>query len=208
MPSNELVLAGGGDEWRQAQEAATGMSIGQMHLAARAAGLTDWLFLVPDYKMSAIGSKTSEALRMPFPSPATQAWRVEAGFGSGVKTADDSSWSLCINDSVGGAGGHDTGVQLVVCKQNPNTREHKLRFPLDIIVPDYSLLEAQVRPDRVSVVVGDRQLPSGESLFNEPAQRLLIVISNFLRILGNGEAAELQPPPQSRSRLRRALGRG
>ncbi|HEY4964196.1 MAG TPA: hypothetical protein VIH90_05865 [Candidatus Saccharimonadales bacterium] len=206
MASHELVPVMGTDEHRAAQEASTVLSGGQVHLAAQEAGFVDWLRSVDQYTLKGLGSNTSMALRMPFPSPTTQTWLAEAGYSSGVETEEANSWSLAVAEEHDRAEGFDTGVRLVVCKKVVGTKEFGIRFPLDVALSTYAYKSALDRPDRVDVTIGDRQLPTPRRFSNEEGQRLLIVASRFLNLLSSGQAAELTPSPNA-SRMRRILGR-
>lgn len=207
MPGHELTVISDRGTYEGAREAASELSVGQMHLAAEQAGFNEWLAMANSYALNNLGAETSEALRMPFPSPFTQAWRAEAGYTGGVATDDKSAWSLGIGDDIP-TEEFDTGVRLVCVKNTPD--KTSLRFPLDIVVPIYAYRQTITgeRPDKIVVHIGDRQLPSYSSFSAEQAQRLLIVGARFMNLLASGEAASLQrviEPPQRG--LKRMLGR-
>lgn len=201
-PGQELAILRDSRRHREAREAAAAIDIGRVHLAARAAGLNEWLSSANRYTMTSIDSAVTTALRMPFPSPAIQALRAEAGFPEGVRTNGASGkWSLAVGKEFADGNHLDTGVRLVCAKRPPGSKDYSLRVPLDITVPRGNLETARTRPDRISVWIGEGELPHHHVFQTEDAQGLLIVAQKFVDILRSGQAAELTTPPRGARRL-------
>lgn len=184
-------------DYSAAREAAASLNSEQTRLAAVQAGFAEWIRGADYYPFSRIEEGVEDALAMPIPSPFMERWRAAAGFVLGTTTTGRSRWTLGVaEDLTDTAGQYDTGVRLVICQRPAGSREHTLRLPLDITLPTSTLQRIQSRPDRVSVRIGERQIPDEVSFRTADAQRLLLVAHNFLRILGSGEATTLTPPPR------------
>lgn len=183
MPGPELSRAFYSDTYDQAQHSAAGMNELDMHRAACAAGFDVWINSLPEFRKQFFGSKVTESIRMPFPSPAIQQLRGDAGYPKGVQTVNDG-WSLDVSDALDPEEPFDTGVDLIACQKiNQKTT---VRVPLDIVVPPYAIKDIVKRPDRLSVWAGNRQLPTAFIFKEESAQRLLLIAETFLHIVANG----------------------
>lgn len=208
VSAGEIVPYVNPDVFGEARQTAAGLSAAQLHLVAREAGFPGWLRSIDYYDLQRIGKSGAQALRMPFPSPFTQAFRAEAGFPDGVQTRP-GGWSLGLSDGASGER-YDTGVTLISAQRVQGRRgEHAdLRLPLDIVVPGHYYRESLSRPDRIRLEVGDRQLPTPSYFGEEEAQGLLMVAARFLRILSRrDEVRELTDRPATGGLLRR-LTRG
>ncbi len=202
-PGNEVVVAVTSESYDGARTAAAAVGFEDLHLVAREAGLDDWVSRTNRQTIQAIGGDVTSALRMPFPSPTTAAFRESAGFSEGVSTeAGTNRWSLAIASSFDPDQPHDIGVQLVNIKPKPGDRGDSLRIPLDIAVLNFDTI--YTRPDRLQVQVGERQLPGHHVFAGEDAQRLVVVAHRFVQLLSSGQAAE-QLAVQAASKERPAL---
>jgi hypothetical protein len=67
-------------------------------------------------------------------------------------------------------------------------------------------MEAQSRPDRVTIQIGNRQLPRSGFFTGETAQGLLLLANRFLNLIVSGEAEKLQAELPKRGLRRLAPG--
>jgi len=205
MASGEIIIAQQNVQFKDASSAADGLDFAHTHAAALQAGFGKWIESVNRYDLEGMGRAVSDALSMPYPSLTTQALRAEAGFPTGVNTPAKSLWSLAISSELSDEP-YDLGVQLVTIKTAPG-KAQPLRVPLDLTITPHTYKDAQTRPDRIIVRVGERQIPTAKYFHEGDAQRLILVAVNFISLLARagteGATVLALPAPKKRFFVRR-----
>lgn len=206
----DLIVARGNPGYEQALSEAATLTAAQARLVALSAGFREWLSAVNRFTLSRIGEQATESLGMPFPSPVTQAVRDRAGFAGGVATKKSSRWSLAVAEELSATEPYDIGVRLVCIKSSGFDEAKRISLPLDLTITSYTYRAVHERPDKITVEVGERQLPKSSYFDAEEAQQLLVVAAKFIEIVGSGHAAELAASSQALSNRRgiRRLIRG
>lgn len=186
----EVVIASTEQTYSDAKTAAANIGFNDLRIVARLAGLDGWVSREDTTTgLTTVGRDVTDALNMPFPSPNTREIRESAGYPEGISTDPSANtWSLAVAPSLDPDQPYDIGVQLVNIKPDSHVGGCDFHLPLDITVANPSIVGS--RPDRLIMQIGERQLPGTNFFIRESAQRLVMVASKFMWLLGSGEADE------------------
>jgi hypothetical protein len=203
---SDMELFAGPSVFNQAYEAYADLGEAILDAASLAAGLPSWIDSVRgDYSLSVLQDRVDDALTMPWPSPTMAELRAENGHPEGIHAPGLRGWSMALAPRSSTDNEVDTGVKLVAIK--PVGKNRGVRVPLGITIPRYLFSEIQLRPDKLSVHVGEAELPGTNSFEGGKGQRLLMVAFRFTHLIATGAIEAPQTDTHRISGARQLLGR-